>query len=298
MSHATPGLKAMQMRDALREAVERLGASGVPSPQFAAELLLMHAAECDRARLYAHPESLLSPEQVAQYSALIDRRAAGTPTQYLTGKQEFWGLEFEVKPGVLIPRPETEHVIEVALERLGTARLSKPLRVADIGTGSGCIAVALAKELSAATLYATDLSGVVLEVARRNAARHGVADRISFVECNLLDGVAEPAHFDLIVSNPPYVGTHERESLPREVRDHEPHVALFAGEDGMALYPPLIAQAAARLAPAGLLVLELGILQFEAVGDLLDAARGWTRVSAKQDLAGIVRVISASFPGD
>jgi release factor glutamine methyltransferase len=193
----------------------------------------------------------------------------------------------------LIPRPETEHVVEAALEKLGAARRGKSLRVADIGTGSGCIAVALAKELPAATIHATDTSSEALEIARRNAARHEVEGRISFVDCNLLDGVTEPAQFDLIVSNPPYVGTRECESLSKEVRDHEPHTALFAGEDGMALYPSLISQAEVRLAPGGLLVLEFGVNQFEAVGDLLDAARGWTRVSAKQDLAGIVRVISA-----
>src|SRR5580658_7824558 len=188
MSHATPGLTPMQMRDALREGIARLEAAAVPSPQFAAELLLMQVAACDRAWLYAHPENLLSAEQAAQFFALIDRRTAGVPTQYLTGKQEFWGLEFEVKPGVLIPRPETEHVIEVALERLGDVRRSAPIRIADIGTGSGCIAVALAKELPAAEIYATDISAAALEVAQRNATRHGVADRIKFVECNLLDG--------------------------------------------------------------------------------------------------------------
>jgi release factor glutamine methyltransferase len=293
MSHATSGLKSLQIRDALREGIAWLEAAGTHSAQLAAELLLLHAAGCDREFLYSHPEHALSLKQVAQFFALIDRRAAGEPTQYLTGKQEFWGLEFEVNSSVLIPRPETEHIVEVALERLGESRRGNSLRVADIGTGSGCIAVALAMELRTATIYATDISGAALEVARRNAARHGVADRISFVESNLLDGVTEPAQFDLIVSNPPYVGRTEMESLQQEVRDHEPHVALFAGEDGLALYPLLIAQAAARLAPGGLLVLELGINQFEPVGDMLDASRGWTRVSAKQDLAGIVRVITA-----
>jgi release factor glutamine methyltransferase len=293
MPQAKPGLNAIQMRDALRDGSARLDAASVASPQFAAELLLMGVAGCDRAWLYAHPEDLLTPQQAAQFFALIERRAAGEPTQHLTGKQEFWGLEFEVTPDVLIPRPETEHVIEVALARLGNARRNAPIRIADIGAGSGCIAVALAKELPAAKIYATDISPAALEVAHRNAARHGVADRISFVECNLLDGVTEPAQFDLIVSNPPYIGTRDRESLAREVRDHEPHAALFPGEDGLALYPALITQAAARLAPGGLLVLEIGIGQFESVSDLLDAARGWTRVSAVQDLAGIIRVLSA-----
>jgi release factor glutamine methyltransferase len=293
MSQAMPGLNAIQIRDALREGAARLDAAALASASFAAELLLMHVAGCDRAWLYAHPEDLLSPQQAAQFFALIERRAAGEPTQHLTGKQEFWGLEFEVTPDVLIPRPETEHVIEVALARLGEARRNTPLRIADIGTGSGCIAVALAKELPAAKIYATDISAAALEVAQRNAARHDVADRVSFVECNFLDGIAEPAQFDLIVSNPPYVGTRDRESLAKEVREHEPHAALFAGEDGLALYPALIAQSAVRLAPGGVLVLEIGIGQFEAVSDLLDAARGWTRVSAMQDLAGIIRVISA-----
>ncbi len=294
MSYAAPELKTLQIRGALREGAARLDAAAVPSTSFAAELLLMHTAACDRAWLYAHPEHVLSAEQRAQFFALIESRAAGVPTQYLTGKQEFWGLEFEVKSGVLIPRPETEHIVEVALERLGASRRVKSLSVADIGTGSGCIAVALAKELPAAAFYATDISAAALELARRNAARHGVADRISFVECNLLDGVADSAHLDLIVSNPPYVATHDHESLPREVRDHEPHAALFAGDDGLAVYPSLVAQAAARLSLGGLLVLELGIRQFEAVGELLDAAGGWIRVSANEDLSGIVRVISAT----
>jgi len=293
MSQAMPGLNAIHIRDALREGAARLDAAGVASASFAAELLLMHIAGCDRAWLYAHPEDLLSPQQSAQFFALIDRRATGEPTQHLTGKQEFWGLDFEVTRDVLIPRPETEHVIEVALARLGDARRNAPARVADIGTGSGCIAVALAKELPAAKISATDISAAALEIARRNATRHGIADRISFVECNLLDGVAEPAQFDLIVSNPPYVGTRDFKSLAKEVRDHEPHAALFAGEDGLALYPCLIAQAAARLAPGGVLILEIGINQFEPVSELLDAAHGWTRVSAMQDLAGIIRVISA-----
>jgi release factor glutamine methyltransferase len=293
MSQSMPGLNAMQLRDALREGAARLDAAGVVSASFAAELLLMHTAGCDRAWLYAHPEDLLSPQQATQFFALIERRAAGVPTQHLTGKQEFWGLEFEVTPDVLIPRPETEHIIEVALARLGEARRNAPICVADIGTGSGCIAVALAKELPAAIIFATDISAAALEVAQRNAARHGVADRVSFVESNLLDGVAEPAQFDLIVSNPPYVGTRDSESLAKEVRDYEPHAALFAGEDGLALYPALIAQAAARLVEGGVLVLEIGIGHFEAVSDLLDAARGWTRMSAMQDLAGIIRVISA-----
>ncbi len=175
----------------------RLRAANVPSHTLAAELLLMHALGRDRAWLYAHPEEPLDAPAAEKYFALIARRAAGEPTQYLTGKQEFWGLEFEVTPAVLIPRPETEHVIEVALERLGargikinmkTGEPSPPLRIADVGTGSGCIAVALAHELPHAEIFATDISSAALEVARRNALRHGVADRIHFTECDLLAG--------------------------------------------------------------------------------------------------------------
>src|SRR5262249_8500178 len=149
------------------------------------------------------------------------RRAAGEPAQYLTGKQEFWGLEFEVTPDVLIPRPETEHVVEVALERIG-ARRDSTLCVADIGAGSGCIAIALAKGLPKAEVSVTDISPRALAVAKRNAMRHGVADRMQFIECNLLDGMQDAPPFDLIVSNPPYVGLRDKESLGKDVRDHEP----------------------------------------------------------------------------
>jgi release factor glutamine methyltransferase len=253
----------------------------------------MHVLGHDRAWLYAHPEQPLDADRAAQFFALVAQRTAGTPTQYLTGKQEFWGLEFEVTRDVLIPRPETEHVIEVALSRLGESRRNSSLLVCDIGTGSGCIAVALAKELPNARIFATDISSAALAVARRNAERHGVAGRIAFVECDLLDKVRDQSPFDLIVSNPPYVARNDAPSLPIDVRDHEPAIALFAGDDGLALYPLLIAQAGKRLKPGGLLALELGLGLFEPVSELLDAAHGWTRVSATQDLAGIVRVISA-----
>jgi release factor glutamine methyltransferase len=293
MSHAASQPSVGAVGEALREGVRRLESANVPSAPLAAELILMHVLSCDRAWLYAHPEAPLIAEYAAKFFALAAQRAAGTPTQHLTGKQEFWGLEFEVTRDVLIPRPETEHLIEVALSRLGESRRNAPLRVVDVGTGSGCIAVALAKELPNAKIFATDISSAALVVARRNSERHGVADRIAFVECNLLDGLCEESPFDLIVSNPPYVARDDSGSLSTEVRDHEPPIALFAGDDGLALYPSLISQAAACLKPGGLLVLELGLGQFEQVGDMLDATRGWTRVSATQDLAGIVRVISA-----
>jgi release factor glutamine methyltransferase len=282
------------LREALRQAVSALERAHTPSASLAAELLLMHVLGCDRAWLYAHGEKVLSAEQSAQYSALLAARAAGRPTQYLTGKQEFWGLELEVTPAVLIPRPETEHLIEVALGRVGDARRNAPLAVADIGTGSGCVAIALAKELPRAQIQATDISPAALEVARRNAARHGFAERIHFSACHLLEGVAEPQQFDLIVSNPPYIALDQADSLPADVREHEPHAALFAGSDGLALYAPLVAEAQARLRRGGMLVMEIGEGLFEAVSELLDAPSGWTRVSATLDLAGVIRVISCA----
>jgi len=297
---ANPSIAAAanEVRAALRAAIARLEESNVPSAPLAAELLLMHILRRDRTWLYAHPEFELSPKDAAAYAQLIERRSEGVPTQYLTGRQEFWGLEFEVGPGVLIPRPETEHVIEVALERLG-ARRTEPLRIADVGTGSGCIAISLARELPCAEIVATDISAAALDYAQRNAARHSVSNRIQFLNADLLEAaIAAPSSaqsgFDLIVSNPPYVGRSDAASLPREVREHEPAEALFAGDDGLQIYPALIEQAARKLAPNGILVLELGYNGAQYVGSLLSAPH-WSDLRFTPDLAGIERVISATI---
>lgn len=299
---------AFDVRTALKEGIARLRAADIPSHTLAAELLLMHALGRDRTWLYAHSETTLDPGIVESYFALIARRVAGEPTQYITGKQEFWGLEFEVTPAVLIPRPETEHVVEVALERLGargikidmaTGKPSPMLRVADVCTGSGCLAVALAHELPHAEIFATDISAAALEVARRNAARHHVADRIHFLQTNLLEGLSpsphapRPAPLDMIVSNPPYVARNEAAALPREVREHEPESALFGGPTGIEVYPRLIEQAGALLAPRGLLVLELGYNLASDVRRMFHVQPGWGNVSVTKDLAGIPRVIAA-----
>ena len=319
------------VRSALKEAFSQLRAAGVPSHTLAAELLLMHTLARDRAWLYAHPEAVIAQEESQRFQALLARRVAGEPTQHLTGKQEFWGLEFEVTPDALIPRPETEHLIEVALDRLGLREIQQgraqtmrgsDLIVADIGTGSGCIAVALAKELPRAMIFATDISLSALAVARRNAARHGVTDRMQFLACNLLDDIAhssltcpEPAEdgrratrhspalnplksvegpllLDLVVSNPPYIGPREMATLPREILEHEPAVALYGGEEGYEFYAELVAQATTRLKPGGVLVLELGHNSLPAVRPLFDDVR-WTRVEVTNDLAGIPRVLAA-----
>jgi release factor glutamine methyltransferase len=290
----------VDVRTSLREGIARLRAANVPSDALAAELLLMHALGRDRTWLYSYPETPLEPVATEKYFALIARRAAGEPTQYLTGKQEFWGLEFEVNPAVLIPRPETEHVIEVALERLrargigADLRASGPLRIADVGTGSGCIAVALARELASAEIFATDISAAALEVARRNAARHGVTDRLRFMNCDLLRGVAGgETQFDLIVSNPPYVARDDAGQLQPEVRDHEPDAALFGGPTGVEIYSRLIEQAGSLLRRSGILVLELGYNSAAHVQGLLQPELGWTRVKITNDLAGTLRVVAA-----
>ncbi len=300
------GKPAADVRSALRDAIAQLEGEHAPSAALAAELLLMHTLGRDRAWIYAHPEHELENATRECYFNLIVRRASGVPTQHLTGHQEFWGLDFEVSPDVLIPRPETEHVIEVALERLGIhqglspAERRREFQIADVGTGSGCIAIALAHELPAAHIVATDISAAALEVGRHNVARHGVANRIEFIECNLLEAVApqspvtdhESPPFDLIASNPPYIGRCEAATLPREVREHEPEVALFAGETGTEMYAPLIAQAAKLLKPGGILVLELGHNSTQRVSQLLGPP-DWRDLAITNDLAGIPRVASA-----
>lgn len=336
----------MDVRATLKEGMARLREARVASHTLAAELLLMHVLGRDRAWLYAHPEEAVDPGAAERYFELIARRASGVPTQYLTGRQEFWGLEFEVTSDVLIPRPETEHLMEVALARLGQRERNDllrqgrsnlragarrapvetsgggargeagalmyraGLRIADVGTGSGCLAVALARELPEAGVFATDISKAALEVARRNAARHGVASRVHFLRCNLLDALecasllplsqtgGKPPHsrgpcsLDLIVSNPPYVSRSEADLLPREVREHEPVEALFAGESGFEIYKSLIRQAEELMTAGGLLVLELGYNALETVRTLLDVP-AWTNVTVTNDLAGIPRVAAA-----
>jgi release factor glutamine methyltransferase len=295
----------MEIREALKIGIGKLRDADVHAYTLAAELLLLHAIGKERAWLYAHPEELLSATQGKEFLEMLVRRAAGEPVQHLTGHQEFWGLDFEVTPDVLIPRPETEHLIEVTLDRLALreVREGRPqatdgsgLRIADVGTGSGCIVIALATELPKANFYASDISQAALEVARRNAARHGVSQQIEFANNSLLDHAVssdhQPARFDAIVSNPPYIGRREAASLDREVRDHEPEAALYGGQEGYEFYGDLIAQAAASLAPGGLLVLELGYNSLPAVQPLLEGSE-WTRLSITNDLAGIPRVIAA-----
>jgi release factor glutamine methyltransferase len=296
----------------LNAAVERLTAARVPSPRMNAELLIMFTLDCDRAYLYAHPERELTPGEAQRYDEALARRAAGVPAQYITGHQEFWGLDLIVSPAVLIPRPETEHVVEAVLELASRAAakqnpeqnqnqdqkqrtgVSAPhdLRIVDVGTGSGAIALALAKELPTAQLHATDISPHALEVARANTARHDLTSRIEFHRADLLDGLP-PASFDIVVSNPPYVGDSEEESVQLEVRKFEPRNAVFAGTTGLEVIERLIPQAREAIVLGGWLVFEISGTIADRVSNLLSR---WVEVEIRNDLQGIARVAIARKP--
>ena len=255
-----------------------------------AELLLMFTLECDRAYLHAHPERQLSRDEHNRYDQALAERERGMPAQYITGHQEFWGMDLIVTPAVLIPRPETEHVIETVLARVGRApSLARSLRIVDVGTGSGAIALALAKELPHAEIHATDISPAALEIARANGARHQLESRVYFFQTDLLQGLERGA-FDFVVSNPPYVGESEADQVQLEVRKHEPRSAVFAGDTGLEVIERLIPQARESLKPEGWLVMEISGTIAERVRELL---AGWNEVGITKDLQEIPRVVSA-----
>ncbi len=251
-----------------------------------ATLLLLHALQCSRAQLLAQPERILLPDEERIYREHLHERAGGRPIQYITGEQEFWGLPFSVTPDVLIPRPETEHLVEAAIERL---RAHPAPRIVDVGTGSGAIAVALAHALPQARITAIDISEAALSVAQKNAARHRVAERIRWLHSDLLNGVLQE-NFDAVISNPPYIAEAERATLSSEVRDFEPSLALFAGPTGVEIYERLIPQASRVLLPGGWLLLEMGHTQQPAIERLL---AGWQQIAFVPDLQGIPRVVVA-----
>jgi release factor glutamine methyltransferase len=274
----------MQLGQALQQGWERLEAEAVPSARLAAEVLLMHALGCARARLYAHPEQELGEQELQRYAGYVRERAGGKPTQYITGRQEFWGLEFRVTPDALIPRPETEHVVERAAE---LCRGGAPI-IIDVGTGSGCIAIALAHELPRARVFGTDISEGALRVAAENARR--LAPHVRLCRCDLLAAIADGVA-DLVVCNPPYVPHSAAAGLQREIRDFEPPEAVFAGPEGMEFYARLLPEAARVLRPGGWVVLELGYNTADRVRALLDGC--WDQVEVRPDLAGIPRALSA-----
>jgi release factor glutamine methyltransferase len=282
----------MTLREWLDWGEAQLGAG--PHPERArrdAETLLLHLVGKNRAWLIASVNDDFAGCTAIRYASLLERRRKGEPIQYIAGETEFYGLPFRVTPDVLIPRPETEHLIEKVLE-LATS-FQQP-RIVDIGTGSGAIAVALAHHLPQAQITATDISEPALAVARENAERNGVAGRLRFLQGDLLVPVAD-RQFDIVVSNPPYVSSADRESLSLEVRDHEPAQALFAGDEGLTIYRRLIPAAFAALAPGGFIALEIGYGQASAVQALLGDS-GFTDTKLTPDLQGIPRVATASRP--
>ncbi len=301
----------MHLKQALASAVDRLKAADVGSPRMNAEVLLMFVLGVNRAYLYAHPERELAAQEETRYDEVLAQRATGMPSQYITGHQEFWGLDFVVSPAVLIPRLETEHLVETVIE---LARDLRHPKVVDVGTGSGCIALALAHELKDAEVYAVDLSAEALEVARANAARLQLDGRVKFAQCDVLrpvqnEGVipsegfspsrgtpiaadAALRDFDFVVSNPPYVGFDEADKVQKSVREFEPQVAVFAGERGLDVIRPLIAQAHQALKSGGWLAMEIGYSMRDAVMNLLDPTM-WEGVHSVPDLQGIPRVVAA-----
>ena len=257
-------------------------------PRVEAEILLTHVLGASRSILLTHPERPLMEDQVTRYRALVDDRMLGYPLPHLTGGVGFYGLDIEVTPEVMIPRPETETLVELALAH-------RPTTVIDVGTGSGCIAVALAKHLPELTAYAIDISRPALAVARRNAERHGVDDRIQFVVGDLLD--RRPPPVDLIVSNPPYVSADEWASLPSSIRHHEPYLALDGGPDGLEVIRRLLSQAQGLLEPGGAILVEIGADQGDDVREIARTCFPWegTLVRVHPDLAGRDRVLEVQL---
>ncbi len=264
---------------------------GVESPRLCAELLLSYALACQRLELFTRPEHVPSPAQLDGFRAHVREVASGKPLSYVTGCKEFFSLRFEVSPDVLVPRPETEVLVERAIS-FARGSPGEFRRLLDLGTGSGCIAIALARHLPEAHIAAGDLSAEALAVARRNAERHGVSARIDFRESDLAGAWVGEEPFDLVVSNPPYIGLDEAESLPRNVRDFEPPLALFAGADGLAVLRRLAHESRTVVRPGGRLLTEVSHRQSSAVRELFSQA-GWRDVTGYLDGLRIERVVHA-----
>jgi release factor glutamine methyltransferase len=280
----------MQLKQAVDSTYQLFLENDVPSPRLNAELLLTFVLGRERAYLYAHPERELTHDEQARYEEVIRERARGCPTQYITGHQEFWGLDLLVSPAVLIPRPETEHVVETVLELVKEYQCENSrLKMVDVGTGSGCIALALASELPQVEIHACDISEEALEMARANAARLGLGSQVLFRKSDLLS-IYENEKFDFVISNPPYVGEIDADKVQRQVREFEPKIAVFSGHEGMDIYRRLVPQAKDALCPGGWFVTEIGYSEEEKVRALLD---DWSSIQVAADLQGIPRVIAA-----
>ena len=285
----------MRARDALKQARARLGESGVEEPGFEAEFLLRHALGCTREDLLMGLDSEASPSAQLLFKSVIERRSRGEPSAYIIGHKEFYGLDFKVDPRALIPRPETELLVELALAfaaRHGAR--GEGLKIDEVGVGCGAISVALAVRLPGARIVATDISTAALELARENIVHHGVEGRVTLLESDLLGPVNGP--IDILVSNPPYVRSGDISGLEREIRDHEPLVALDGGPDGMAVIDRLMRQARDRLAPGGAMFIEIGCEQGKEVTG--HARHLWpdAQTSITPDLADLDRVLTLYTP--
>jgi release factor glutamine methyltransferase len=282
--------EAMTLGEAVHRAARDFGERGLASPRLDAELLLAHALNTDRPHLYRYPEATIGPEALSVFHSLVARRLRGEPVAYLLGFKEFWSLSLEVNGQVLIPRPDTECLVEEVL-KVCAVSADASLRILDLGTGSGAVGVALAYELPQAHVVATDLSPGAVDVARRNARRHGVEQRMSFLAGHLFAPLS--GKFDIIVSNPPYISAAAFETLPVDVRAYEPAPALLAGPDGTLFHELIIAGCAECLNEGGWLLLEIGSEQRERVGAMLAAADLFEGIWVRRDNAGRDRVVGA-----
>ncbi len=280
------------VRNVLAEGAQRLGEAGIESARLDAEVLLGHALGVEKAQLYLHSHAELGAKEVERFSEYVRRRSEHEPVAYITGQKEFWSLDFVVTPQVLIPRPETERVVEIALELKKNFSAESPLTILDIGTGSGALAVCLAKEMPSARIWAVEVSPAALAVARKNCERHGVENRIHLLPGNLFEPVAGLGLlFDLIVSNPPYIRRGELSNLASDVRDWEPLQALDGGADGLDYYREIIIGAHGYLHPEGIIMLEIGGDIGESVAQLIARVGGYAAVSIHRDYGGKERVI-------
>jgi len=281
----------------LRWTTDFLKQRGSDSPQLDAQLLLAHARQCQRIELFTAYDEQASDALRTAFRELVRRRAAGTPVAYLVGHREFYSLDFDVTPDVLIPRPETEFLIIAVTDLVKrSSPIDTPLTIADVGTGSGILASCLAWALPAAHVWATDVSAAALRVASGNCEKHQVADRVTCVQGDLLAGVSQEIWFDFVVSNPPYVSVAEYARLAPEIKDHEPREALVAGEQGTEVIEQLIPQAAQRLRPGGWLVMEISPMIEAAVHKLIAADGRFDTPVTIRDLAGHARVVQAAIP--
>ena len=280
----------MTVRDILNESTKALEAADIPSARLDAEVLLSFCLGCDRLEFYKNPVMTISETQLNAFRNLIARRLQWEPVAYITGRKEFWSFTLEVNSSVLIPRPDTEIIIEEALN-IYRNFTSLPVRILDIGTGSGAIVIALAKEIPGAKVVATDISIAALSLAQKNAATLGLKEKIDFRQGNLFEPV--DGLFDIIVSNPPYIAAKEYEELPVSVKAFEPREALFAGESGLGFYEKLIYQAAGFLQKNGWLLLEIGAKQEAGIRGIIEGSGFYDSIEMRRDYAGLPRVIKA-----